>query len=560
MVSGSGGNAPGVRWVRNGLPEILLSNRFISPADLRLLAAPQIELHPLQKLRKAELRMVATAPSIPQSHTPLSPHKAKLAFTGLFLLTASLWLGSRFLLSAEFLPHWYCYVGNRRLVWTNVIADLVIGLSYVAISTTLVWLVRRAGRDLPYSHFFWAFGLFIVSCGGTHFMEVLTVWKPVYWLSAAVKVVTALASAGTGVVLLIAADDIVEFVRTAREAAALRGNEQFRALVNAAPMAVVGSDLQGKINVWNPAAESLFGWTAQEVLGKRVSLAPPDRAGEKDVLRQKTLAGEITAGFETERVKRNGERFPANISSAPVFTENGEISGTVRFIEDISERKSLESQVRQAQKMEVLGRLAGGVAHDFNNMLMVLAGCTELLDRSLTAESPARLYLDQIQRTTEKAAAVTKQLLAFSRKQVLHLRPMDLHAALTESEFMLPRLLGSDIVLTFHHNAEKSWILSAPSQIEQVVANLAINARDAMPDGGKLTISTHNVAKLPDDIVGASGQWAHSAGDSSGSGDALRDLLPLFRGHIPNIRGFSRKGVCELRSRFRGRRYDFGSG
>src|SRR5215472_16039612 len=229
-----------------------------------------------RRARKAIPRMAASAPSMPQSQAPLSGRKLKLALTGLFLVAASLWLGSRCLLSAEFLPHWYCYVGNQRLLWTNVIADLIIGLSYVAISTTLIWLVRRAGRDLPYSHFFWAFGLFIVSCGGTHFMEILTVWKPVYWLSAAVKVVTALASAGTAVVLLIAADDIVEFVRAARRAALWRGNEQFRALVNAAPMAVVGSDLQGKINVWNPAAERLFGWTAQEVLGRTVSLTPPD--------------------------------------------------------------------------------------------------------------------------------------------------------------------------------------------------------------------------------------------------------------------------------------------
>ena len=468
---------------------------------------------------------------MPRSQAPLSPRRLKLVLAGLFLVAASLWLGSRHLLSVEFLPHWYCYVGNQRLLWTNVIADLIIGLSYVAISATLVWLVRRAGRDLPYSNFFWAFGLFIVSCGGTHFMEIVTVWKPVYWLSAAVKIVTAAASAGTGVVLLIAADDIVEFVRTARRAAVWRGNEQFRALVNAAPMAVVGSDLQGKFNVWNPAAERLFGWTAQEVLGSSVSLTPPDRLEERDVLRQKTLAGEVTAGFETERLKRNGERFPANISSAPVFSENGQIIAMVRFIEDISERKSLESQVRQAQKMEVLGRLAGGVAHDFNNMLMVLGGYTELLERSLPEESSARLYLDQIQRTTQKATAVTKQLLAFSRKQVVELRPMDLHKALSESEFMLPRLLGSDIALTFHHDAEKSWILSDPSQIEQVVANLAINARDAMPNGGNLTISTSNAASLPDSIVGtasATEMWVVLKVADTGCGMDEKTRLQIF--------------------------------
>lgn len=161
------------------------------------------------------------------------------------------------------------------------------------------------------------------------------------------------------------------------------------------------------------------------------------------------------------------------------------------------EQKRLETQMRQAQKMEVLGRLAGGVAHDFNNMLMVLGGSAELLERALPAESPARLYLEQIQRTTEKAAAITEQLLAFSRKQVLEFLPMDLHEALTESEFMLPRLLGSDVVLTFSHQAAQSWILSDPSQIEQVVANLAINSRDAMHEDGTLGISTRNASHLP---------------------------------------------------------------
>jgi PAS domain-containing protein len=113
--------------------------------------------------------------------------------------------------------------------------------------------VRRAGPNLPYPYFFWALGIFIVSCGATHFMEVITVWSPVYWLSVAVKIVTAAASAGAALVLLFAADDIVEFVRTAREAAAHRGNEQLRARVNASPMAVVSADLEGKVTVWNPA-------------------------------------------------------------------------------------------------------------------------------------------------------------------------------------------------------------------------------------------------------------------------------------------------------------------
>jgi two-component system, cell cycle sensor histidine kinase and response regulator CckA len=643
--------------------------------------------------------MSASASFDTKSDVGFTPRTVRLGLLTLTCATAAVWLSSRALLSTNFLPHWYCFVGNTRLLWTTVIADLLIGLSYVAISTTLAWLVRRAGRELPYSGFFWAFGLFIVSCGVTHFFEILTVWKPVYWLSAAAKVITAAASVGTAIVLIVAADDIVDFVRTAREAASRRVNERFRALIQATPMPVISSDLEGKVTAWNPAAERVFGWRAEEVLGKQAEIVPQDKAHEITELSQKTMSGEVTLGLETIRVNRQGLRFPASVSSAPVFDEDGTISGMVRVIEDISERKKtelelheksavltavtqaltdfldsgnwsaasqhllrfaieqtqsqygflgvilegpvlrvlahdgtwdvkldralyeekmqeqaangyfeiahvdnllsevmskgepvisnlpasdprsggvpaghpaieaflgvpifkgqqavgligvanrpggytgqevryletmsqatgvlydnyrqslkrteleaqqekLEAQVRQAQKMEVLGRLAGGVAHDFNNLLMVMGGSSELLERLLPKDSTARVYLDQIQRTTEKAAAITRQLLAFSRKQVLEIRAMDLHAALTASEFMLPRLLGSDVELTFRHEASNSWILSDPAQIEQVIMNLAVNSRDAMPEGGRLMVSTRNAQHLPE------------AGDSAGN-------------------------------------------
>jgi signal transduction histidine kinase/CheY-like chemotaxis protein len=196
-----------------------------------------------------------------------------------------------------------------------------------------------------------------------------------------------------------------------------------------------------------------------------------------------------------------------------------------------SQQKSLESQVQQAQKMEVLGRLAGGVAHDFNNMLMVLGGSAELLDRSLPGNSPSRLYLDQIQRTIDKAAAITRQLLTFSRKQVLELHPMDLHEALTESEFLLPRLLGPDVHLMFHHEAANSRIVSNPAQIEQLIANLAINASDAMPQGGSLAISTRNATNLPADGFGSvprSGNWVVLEVSDTGSGMDEKTRTQIF--------------------------------
>jgi two-component system cell cycle sensor histidine kinase/response regulator CckA len=461
--------------------------------------------------------MSAGIPTISRPRASLFGREIRPLLAGVSALAGLLWVFGRTLLATNFLPHSYCLVGNARLLWTNVVADLLIGLSYVVISVTLVWVVHRTRGDLPYSEFFWAFGLFIVSCGVTHFLEVVTTWMPLYWLSALAKVVTALASVGTAVVLLAASDEIVALVRTTRESAARRGNERFRTLIEASPMAVIAFDRETRVLTWNSAAVRIFGWEEAEVIGAVSPLTPPDRQAEHKALLEKTLAGEVSIGIETTCITRDARILPVAISIAPVHDEAGTLTGGMVMFEDITQRKLIESelerlegQVRQAQKMEVLGRLAGGVAHDFNNMLMVLGGCSELLDRSLPKESPARFYLDQIQRTTEKATTITKQLLAFSRKQVVEFRAIDLHVALAESEFMLPRLLGSDIELTFRHEAKQSWILSDSSQLEQIVANLAINARDAMPGGGRLTISTRNAARLPNDVADSalpSGPW-----------------------------------------------------
>jgi len=470
------------------------------------------------------------------SGSPSSPRPARIALFLLILGAVLLWFFSRAILASNFLPHWYCYIGNRRLVWTNVVADLLIGVSYVVISYTLAHLVRRAGDALPYKGFFWAFGLFIVSCGATHFMEVLTIWKPVYWLSAAVKIITALASVGTAVVLVMAIPEILRFVQTARESAARAGNEKFRALVEASPLSVFSVDPQDRVTAWNASAEKTFGFTSRQALGNPNPIVPPDLASEHQLLLQKVLSGEVIRGFETIRQSADSFRIPVNASAAPLYSETGSIAGAMFVVEDISEAKRLASQVRQSQKLEVLGRLAGGVAHDFNNMLMVLDSSTELLERSLPSTSTARMYLDQIQRTTAKAAAITKQLLAFSRKQIVEFRSMDLHAVLSECEFMIPRLLGSDIELSFHHAATQSWIRSDPSQIEQVVANLAINARDAMPRGGRLTVSTSNqsrvsqqgIAQHPENGASAHSLWVVLEVADNGSGMDEKTRSQIF--------------------------------
>ncbi len=613
---------------------------------------------------------------------------------GAFLLAATGWLAFGQLWSGGYLPHDYCFGGDKGLVWTTAVADTLIGISYLGISTLLMWIARIARNKLPYAKLFWLFGLFIASCGVAHVLEVVTLWRAVYWLSTGAKVATAITSVSTGVVLLCFGREIVRVVMEKADVADLRGNQRFRALVQAAPMAVIAANGDGKVTSWNPSAEKIFGFKQEEILGTWAKTVPEELKDELSGLIERSKRGEIIRGYETERYNKAGERFPVSISMAPQYDESMRLVGIVATTEDIRERKrieqelkqksaklsavtdalntfletgdwnaasqqllafalkntkselgflgvvvdgpelrvlaqdgalwsqslsrelyegkmkereekgyfehehhrnllsqpiyeaktvivnqpmvnargktspaghpelraflgvpifkgteivgliavanrpggyseeevrsleevaqatgvlydnyrqslkrtqlegeraKLESEFRQSQKMEVLGRLAGGVAHDFNNMLMVLMGSAELLEHSLESNAPAKKYLHQIQRTADKAAEITKQLLAFSHKQLLDVKPVDLHEVLTESEFLLPRLLGSDVELTFQHEAASSWIKGDPVQLEQVIANLAINARDAMPSGGKLTVSTRNAKTIPGD-------------------------------------------------------------
>ena len=169
------------------------------------------------------------------------------------------------------------------------------------------------------------------------------------------------------------------------------------------------------------------------------------------------------------------------------------VKRALREAEERTERKKLEEQLRQAQKMEAIGKLTGGIAHDFNNMLTVIMGYSELMLKSLQPDAPLRDHVEQVKEAGERASLLTNQLLAFSRKQVLHPRVMDLNAALTNLERMLQRLLGEDIDLVVVPAPGLGRVYADPGQIEQVIMNLAVNARDAMPQGGKLTIETANV-------------------------------------------------------------------
>ena len=560
----------------------------------------------------------------------------------------------------------------------------------------VTWLTVQIGHGLRHAAGFRVLAVLFVCCGVTqaaHAVCHTDGWPT--WLAQSMQAFMLIALGLLSAAMIGSIPPLLEVLRASDEVRSLRGQAKFKALVKAAPMAVVSTDLQGRITSWNPAAEQIFGWKKEEIVGTVAKTIPAERMEEQFKLLDRVLQGEAISGFESMRTRQDGERFPVRMSLAPLY-EDYRITGAMGTVEDISSRRQierelneksgtlaavttalnaflengdygaasrsilarvmeltnsrmgfiavvleesllrvlaykatawdlhtnrqlynaklsqlaaqgyfdlshqdnlfrqimiqgktvisnrpsevssakgvppghppienflgvpifkgesivaviavanrpdgyskqelqsleaisqttailfenyrqstqrnkleeqrrfLESEFRQAQKMEVLGQLSGGIAHDFNNMLMVLSGSAELLAKTLPPNFAGNSYLEQIRRTVDKAAAITNQLLAFSRKQVLDAKAIDLHEVLTDSEFMLPRLLGSDVRLTFQHRAAQSWIKADASQLEQVIVNLAVNARDAMPEGGELAISTHNELCLPESVT-----------------------------------------------------------
>jgi two-component system, cell cycle sensor histidine kinase and response regulator CckA len=273
----------------------------------------------------------------------------------------------------------------------------------------------------------------------------------------------------------------------------LRNTSQtLRTLIDASMLAIVALDRDGNVTLWNNASTRLFGWSAQETLGRPLPTIPEDRRAEFDAARALGHAGKDVS-YETQRRRKDGSLVDVLRSSAPMFDPQGELVGTMAIFVDIAERKHLEEQLRQSVKMEGLGRLAGGVAHDFNNLLTVIGGRSYLLLSQLPEGHPMRPDLVLIQQTGDRAAALTRQLLAFSRKQTLKPAVINLNGIVSGMRALLERVLGEDVDLIMDLDPSLGHVTADPGQIEQVIVNMAVNARDAMPEGGQLTLETRHV-------------------------------------------------------------------
>jgi two-component system cell cycle sensor histidine kinase/response regulator CckA len=444
--------------------------------------------------------------------------------------------------------------------------------------------------------------------------------------------------------------DITE--RKRAEEALQRVNEMLQALIHASPVPIVVVDPEGVVFLWNPAAERVFGWTAEEAVGELNPLILADPSDELRALRGRVLAGESFTGVELRRQRKDGRLVDISFSAAPVRNADGKImwimevlediterkraaealresearyrelansitdvffamdaelrytywnrasealtgisapdalgktlydifpdtsetrqaesvyrdvlrtgqpqtfvneyhlgerhflfeisvysarDGIAVFTKDITERRRLEEHLRQSQKMEAVGKLAGGVAHDFNNLLTAIMGYSELVLTHLREGDRVRKHVLEIKKAGESAASLARQLLAFSRRQVLVPQILDLNSVVSNTQKMLRRMIGEDIELETVLATDLGCVRADLGQVEQVIMNLAVNARDAMPEGGKLTIQTANVeldeAYARSHIDVAPGRYVRLTVTDAGCGMDAETLSHIF--------------------------------
>ena len=296
-------------------------------------------------------------------------------------------------------------------------------------------------------------------------------------------------------ILEFVSGQVAKAIEHKRAEEALKDSEtKYRQLAETAKDVIMVLDLEGKIKYINQEGLRLSGYSEGEAMKMKITDVLTDDQVPGAVERFTKRAAGVTDLFtyDIEFTNKAGDRIPFEVKSS-LITERSEPSGVLIIARDVAERKHLEEQFRQAQKMESVGRLAGGIAHDFNNLLTIIVGRADLALAMVDPNDPVWRNLDEIQNTTQRAANLTRQLLAFSRRQTLQPKILNLNGIITELEKMLKLIISEDINLMIYLGPDLWLVKVDPGQAEQVIINLAINARDAMPAGGRLEMATMNV-------------------------------------------------------------------
>ena len=446
------------------------------------------------------------------------------------------------------IPHGYCLLWNPKLLWLHAGSDTVIAAAYFLIPVSLVQFVRRR-RDVPFNLVFLCFGAFILLCGTTHVLSVYNIWVPNWWLSGIVKLLTALVSVATALLLVrllpqaIAlpspqqltdandrlaavnvqlraeahelelarqalanahedAEDLVR-VRTAELAQANelieRSEARYRALVKASSDIVWTTEPDGSPRDFAEWSRFTGVQPEHDAADRAQRIHPEDRDVVLTTWRRALADGEK---FESEyrMLGAGGGWRSVRVQAVPVREAGGAVREWVGSHVDITEQVEssrqialMQEQLQQSQRLEAVGRLAGGIAHDFNNLLTVITGAGTLVLEDMPRDNPSRRDVEDVVAAGTRAAALTAQLLAYSRKQVLQPQLIDVSVVLADVQTMLRRLIGEQIAIGVGTHADGWLVLADPNQLEQVILNLALNARDAMPAGGTITFETEQV-------------------------------------------------------------------
>jgi len=451
--------------------------------------------------------------------------------------------------SNKFLAHQYCYLRNPALIQLHLWSDLLIGVAYVAISLTLVYMVRRGRQDIPFHWMFLAFGAFIVACGGTHFMEIVTLTNPLYWLAGSVKAVTALASVSTALALPPLVPRALRLVRAAklsddrqaeleitntalqqeilerrraeaelreladtldarvreRTTELARANEKLAEqaeIVQHSHDAIFSWSLDGTINSWNPAAERVFGYPAVEIVGCNIALlVPTDQRSELGQLIDRVRAGEPTESLETIRTRKDGIIINVHLTVSPLKDAFGQIRGASVIARDITEQKRSEEQLQRVQKLESLGLIAGGVAHDFNNLLVGILGNASLALESLPPSHPDHVLLDNVVRASERAAHLTRQLLAYAGKGRFVSEKVNLSHLVRDISSLIQTSIPKSVQLRMELHNNLPVVDADPGQLQQVIMNLVINGAEAIGEHTGVVLVTSAVQRVDEAYI-----------------------------------------------------------
>ncbi|HET6796942.1 MAG TPA: PAS domain S-box protein [Gemmatimonadales bacterium] len=316
-----------------------------------------------------------------------------------------------------------------------------------------------------------------------------------------------------------------------------RGQEvsaHLAAIVESSDDAILSKTLEGTVKTWNAAAERMYGFTSAEMIGNSIyQVVPQHLQPEEQQILERVRQGEHVAHYETVRQRKDGRQIDVSITLSPIRDQNGTITGASSIQRDITQRKRTEEALRQAAKMEAIGALAGGLAHDFNNQLYAVSGFAHFISRDPGLSPATRQDILELQKVAERMASLTRQLLAFARQQVLTPETLDLNAAVEDTRPMLQRLIGSNMQIELALAPGPKWVRVDRAQLVQVLLNLVINARDAMPKGGTILLRTttleigrHHLVDRSNTPIDA-GAYAELAVIDSGEG--------IGPEHIPHI-------------------------